>query len=458
MRKIVIFLGPSLPIAEAKEILDAIYLPPAKQADLISAVTTYKPDAIGLIDGVFLTCPSVWHKEILYAIEQGIAVYGASSMGALRAAETDTFGTIGIGEIYRMYASGELIDDDEVALVHGLEDMEYRPLSEPMVNVRATFRRAMDEGMIDEMVYEELNAIAKSIYFPERTFPAIFRKAATAGIETNKLEEMALFCKEKYVDLKRQDAILLLETLRDLPDSFPQQPPNFSLVRNQFFETLYHRDRTVLREDTSVPLGDIAGYAALHLPDFDDINLNASNRALVQILAELLGVQISEKQIDDERQRFRLKHNLTEETAFKDWLGQNDLSLGEFEQLMTERTRCRQLQKWLMTRKGNETNTKILLDELRLQNRYQACADAAAEREKMIQDYYPHFPEEHFNDLALSQLAIEHQRATGCRMRLYEDWIKEAGFLGSEYLKMELLRSHLARKSQQDAQLPPLED
>ncbi|HEY9607509.1 MAG TPA: TfuA-related McrA-glycine thioamidation protein [Allocoleopsis sp.] len=453
MRKIVIFLGPSLPIAEAKEILDAIYLPPAKQADLISAVTTYKPDAIGLIDGVFLTCPSVWHKEILYAIEQGVAVYGASSMGALRAAETDTFGTIGIGEIYRMYASGELIDDDEVALVHGLEDMEYRPLSEPMVNVRATFRRAMDEGMIDEAVYEELNAIAKSIYFSERTFPTIFRKAATAGIETNKLEEMALFCKENHVDLKRKDAILLLETLRNLPESLSQQPPNFSLVRNQFFETLYHRDRTVLREDTSVPLGDIAGYAALHLPDFDDINFNASNRALVQILAELLGVQTSEKQIDDERQRFRLKHNLTEETAFKDWLGQNDLSLEEFEQLMTERTRCRQLQKWLMTRKGNETNTKILLDELRLQNRYQACADAVAERERMIQDYYPHFPEEHFNDLALSQLAIEHQRATGCRMRLYEDWMKEAGFLGSEYLKMELLRSHLVRKVTQGTEL-----
>jgi hypothetical protein len=76
----------------------------------------------------------------------------------------------------------------------------------------------------------------------------------------------------------------------------------------------------------------------------------------------------------------------------------------------------------------------------------------------MIQDYYPHFPEEPFNDLALSQLAIEHQRATGCRMRLYEDWIKEAGFLGSEYLKMELLRSHLARKAKQDAQLPPSED
>jgi hypothetical protein len=39
MKKIVIFLGSSLPLAEAREILDAVYLPPAKQSDLISAVT-----------------------------------------------------------------------------------------------------------------------------------------------------------------------------------------------------------------------------------------------------------------------------------------------------------------------------------------------------------------------------------------------------------------------------------
>ncbi|NER31958.1 MAG: hypothetical protein F6J89_31220, partial [Symploca sp. SIO1C4] len=122
MNKIVIFLGPSLPRAEAREIVDAVYLPPAKQSDLISAVTTYKPDIIALIDGVFLSYPSVWHKEILYALQQGVAVYGASSMGALRAAETSDFGMVGVGAIYRMYASGELIDDDEVALIHGQED------------------------------------------------------------------------------------------------------------------------------------------------------------------------------------------------------------------------------------------------------------------------------------------------------------------------------------------------
>jgi hypothetical protein len=450
MKKIVIFLGPSLPLAEAREILDAVYLPPAKQSDLISAVTTYKPDIIGLIDGIFLSLPSVWHKEILYALEQGVAVYGASSMGALRAAETAEFGMVGVGEIYQMYASGELLDDDEVALVHGPEDAGYRPLSEPMVNVRGTFRRAKDEGILNQNLYEQLIAIAKSIYFAERTFATIFRKAATVGLSPENLEEMAIFVKEKYVDIKRQDAISLLQTLRDLPESLPELKPNFSLIRNQFFSSLYHRDRTVLRNNTTVPLGDIAGYGALHLPDFEEVNLQASNRALVQILAEMLGVEVSPGEIDKESQRFRSRHNITQETAFTNWLAQNDLTLEEFNQLVYEMARCRYLQNWLLTRKANEKNTKILLDELRLQNRYQECADAAARREQIVQEHYPNFVEENADDLTISHLAIEHERATGCRVRLYDYWIKEAGFLDFELLKLELLRSHLARKAMQN--------
>jgi hypothetical protein len=452
MKKIVIFLGPSLPLTEAREVIDAIYLPPAKQSDLLSAVTTYRPDIIGLIDGVFLSLPSVWHKEILYTIEQGVAVYGASSMGALRAAETDTFGMVGVGEIYRMYASGELIDDDEVVTVHGPEDTGYCRLSEPMVNVRATFCRAKNEGIIDNSVCEQLSAIAKSIYFPERTFPAIFRKAAAAGISPEKLDGMATFVKAKYVDLKRQDAILLLETLRDLPEILPQVKPNFSLIRNQFFSNLYQRDRTVLRNETRIPLGDIAGYAALNLPDFDQVNLHASNRALVQILAEILGVEVSQEAVDKESRRFRSQQNLTEETAFTNWLAENDLTLEEFNQLMVEMARCRSLQNWLLTRKGNERNTKILLDELRLQNRYKDCADAVAERERIVREYYPNLIEEHADEVPISQLMIEHQRSTGCQVRLRDEWIKEAGFLDFELLKLELLRSHLARKAMQNVE------
>lgn len=458
MKRIVVFLGPSLPIAEAKAILNAVYLPPAKQSDLLSAVTTYKPDIIALIDGVFLNDPSVWHKEILYALEQGVAVYGASSMGALRAAETEAFGMVGVGEIYRMYATGELMDDDEVVMVHGLEDTGYRPLSEPMVNVRATFQRAKEEEIIDEKLYEQLVAIAKSIYFAERTFASIFRKAATAGIAPNKLEKIGQFVKEKYFNLKRQDALLLLETLRDLPENLPSVKPNFNLARNQFFTSLYNRDRMVLRNGTAVTLGDISGYAALHLPDFNQINLHATNRALVQVLAEVLDIEVSQKDIEKESRRFREQYYLFQEEQLIQWLDENDLTPEEFNQLMYEMARCRRLQNWLLTRKSHEKNTKILLDELRLQNRYKECADATARREKLSQEHYPNFLEEQYNNWTLVQLAVEHQRATQSQMSLQEDWTNEAGFLSQELLKLELLRSHLARKAIQNLESPPLEE
>ncbi len=116
MQKIIVFLGPSLDQAAAERILSAHYLPPARRGDLLAAAEK-GATIIGLIDGVFHQESAVAHREILAAIKKGVRVVGASSMGALRAAEMDTLGMVGIGEIYRMYKSGELESDDEVALV-----------------------------------------------------------------------------------------------------------------------------------------------------------------------------------------------------------------------------------------------------------------------------------------------------------------------------------------------------
>ena len=116
MHRIIVFLGPSLELSGAEKILPAEYRPPAKRGDLLAAAGR-GATIIGLIDGVFHQESAVAHREILAAIKKGVKVVGASSMGALRAAEMDTLGMVGIGEIYRMYKSGELESDDEVALV-----------------------------------------------------------------------------------------------------------------------------------------------------------------------------------------------------------------------------------------------------------------------------------------------------------------------------------------------------
>ena len=84
----VIFLGPTLALEEARSIFpEAIYRPPIAMGDLASIVrndVAKPPWGIGIVDGVFYQALPVWHKEILYALENGIAVFGSSSMGALR--------------------------------------------------------------------------------------------------------------------------------------------------------------------------------------------------------------------------------------------------------------------------------------------------------------------------------------------------------------------------------------
>jgi hypothetical protein len=116
--QIVVFLGPSLAADEARRLLPARYVPPARCGDILRA-RRLEPRVIAVVDGLFGTTAAVWHKEILLALEDGRAVFGAASMGALRAAELAAFGMIGVGAIFEAYRDGRYTDDDEVAVAHG---------------------------------------------------------------------------------------------------------------------------------------------------------------------------------------------------------------------------------------------------------------------------------------------------------------------------------------------------
>jgi hypothetical protein len=210
MPNAVVFIGPSLPLDEAKQILpDAEYLPPAKRGDLTDAVTA-GAKTIVLIDGVFFQDRAVGHREILAALRAGVLVYGSSSMGALRASEMDTLGMIGVGEIYCWYHDGTLIADDEVGLVYDPET--HAALSEPMVSIRATFARARAAKIIDDAGEKELLRACKAVYYPDRTYRRVIRDAE---IPAEQKTELAAWIKTNAVDQKRLDAIACLTAVRD---------------------------------------------------------------------------------------------------------------------------------------------------------------------------------------------------------------------------------------------------
>jgi hypothetical protein len=204
----IVFLGPSLPRADAAKILDATYLPPAQFGDVYRWIGS-GVGTIVLIDGVFHGRAPVWQRELLAALRAGIRVYGAASMGALRAAELRAYGMRGLGAVYDAYASGALDGDDEVALLHASAEHHYRPLSEPLVNVRATLRAAVAAGVLDEARAAALVAHGKRLPFWARSLDALFAALSPA--------ERAWYAAHA-VDVKRADATrALVEVARGEP-------------------------------------------------------------------------------------------------------------------------------------------------------------------------------------------------------------------------------------------------
>ena len=210
---IFIFTGPSLAPDEAKCELDAIYLPPVAQGDVIRVVRN-RPQGIGIIDGFFESVPAVWHKEILYALSEGIPVFGSASMGALRAAELAPFGMRGVGAVFEAFRSGLLEDDDEVAVTHGPQELGYPVLCEPMVNIRRTLSDAARDGVIREATRQALERIAKNLPYRDRTYFQLLDIATEIGISRDQLESLRHWLPSGRVDQKREDAILMLRTMR----------------------------------------------------------------------------------------------------------------------------------------------------------------------------------------------------------------------------------------------------
>lgn len=230
MKPVVVFLGPTLDHDEAQAVLDARYLPPAGHGDVLRAALG-RPLAIALVDGVFERAPAVWHKEILFALSQGVHVYGAASMGALRAAELDRFGMRGVGEVYRAYADGTLEDDDEVAVAHADGEEGFRPLSDSMVDVRATLEAATSSRIVRASTAAAIAAQVKATFYPQRLLLAALDR------DDEEHEQLRAWLPEGWVLRKRSDALELLRVVgTDLAAGLQPLRPGWTLQRTSCWE------------------------------------------------------------------------------------------------------------------------------------------------------------------------------------------------------------------------------
>jgi hypothetical protein len=226
-----VFLGPSLPLRRAGEILAANYYPPVRMGDLYRLLCS-GVRRICLIDGVFHATTPVWQREILAALRAGIEVIGASSMGALRAAELAPYGMLGCGRVYRWYAEGVIEGDDEVALWHASAELGYQPLTQPLVDLRHNLQRAVAGGILDASQARALLDHQKILGFTQRGCDSLLNSPAARRLDESVRRALKELLDREWESIKALDAVAALELcagagnapLADCCDRMPSHP------------------------------------------------------------------------------------------------------------------------------------------------------------------------------------------------------------------------------------------
>ena len=218
-----IFVGPTLSGCTAPPSIE--FRPPAQVGD-IAALLSAPPEAIGLIDGCFETAPTVWHKELMDLMACGVAVFGASSLGAVRASELHMLGMRGVGTIFAGYRDGHLHRDDAVMVTHAPAELGYRPLTISLVDAEAAL-------FMTPMPAEErrmLQRIVRTTPFRQRTWEACLDMFRT---RTGRDATVSCQALATAPSLKRLDALRLVRMFEGAlaPPGPVPRPPLTNLYR-----------------------------------------------------------------------------------------------------------------------------------------------------------------------------------------------------------------------------------
>jgi hypothetical protein len=374
-----LFIGPTLPRAEIAALGDFVCRPPVAQGDVLKSAKA-RPQAIGIVDGYFDGVPAVWHKEILWAMTQGIHVFGSASMGALRAAELHPFGMRGVGRIFDAYLSGEIEDDDEVAVLHGPAETGYVALSEPLVNIRATLEEAERTGIVSPETRAALTGHARDLFYQERSWE---RLLATASVATDAVQRLREWLATGRVDQKQRDARAMIETMRDFlaGDPGPLRPA-FKFEWTDMWEiatgSIAARGADV--SDGSESLADwVLDELRLDAAAFEPVRQRALLRALVRDGSASRALAIEPSALREAEGRLRSRRGLVRRVDMERWCADNGLAIADFARLVEDEARLAAMEDRLDAAIGRD-----LLDQLRIDGDYERFVTRAREKQALL--------------------------------------------------------------------------
>jgi len=217
VKKPIIFLGPSLSHEKARKIFQADFRGPAKKGDLLRASGDIDDSTIVcLVDALFLQdYPPSPIEVYQLMLNKNIKLYGAASLGALRAVELEKFGMIGMGKIFELYKKGKLTADDEIAVT--FVEGEHQLQSEAMIDIRFNLFLAHRMGIINEITKKTIAKVAKNIYFPYRNYTDILDQTQKQYPAISKdLKSFRTYIIKNRQSLKERDTIKLINYVKHL--------------------------------------------------------------------------------------------------------------------------------------------------------------------------------------------------------------------------------------------------
>jgi hypothetical protein len=438
---IVVFLGPTLRVIDARRELDATYLPPAAAGD-VYRVASQRPIAIGIIDGLFERTPSIWHKEILWAMSEGVHVFGAASMGALRAGELAPFGMEGFGEIYDSVRSGELTDDDEVAVAHAGAEHDHRPTSEAMVNIRATLARAAHVRVLSEPTAKAISFAAKRLFYADRSYERALAEAADAGVSDTEIRAFRAWLPDGRVDAKRRDAIALLQRIRArVAAGLPAKGVTYRFEHTHAWESL-QRSARASSADAALSAIDEAVLDELRIGgEFVSERRAALARTLALGVARESGKPFGRAAVEATLESIRRERGLLRVEDVVAWMTENDLTPEGLEGFVRDEARFR----WVESTLAGAAHGHII-DHLRMTGRYaelrrRASEKAAALAERGVDPEEPAAP---VDDAALWRWYFLESRGAEHVESDLDSYASRMGFASLDGLRRAALREYLS--------------
>lgn len=168
----VVFGGPSLRLARDHYPCGFDYRAPVRRGDL-HRLLDESPGRRGCVlitDGVFGESLAVSPCECIDMLQAGWLLFGASSMGALRAADCCNVGMVGVGDVFFGYRTGYFNSDADVAVLYQADT--YAEISVSLVHADYIVRQLANRRSISSIERRLLMRDLRSIPWYERS-PAL---------------------------------------------------------------------------------------------------------------------------------------------------------------------------------------------------------------------------------------------------------------------------------------------